>query len=237
MHVDKGQSFESVDASLKLITSQNAVTGKAQEVWKLHYEPVSPGEGVVLRAEIFGTTSTSIEDHQALYLPGTRNLRPGIMKFHQIEYKMSEATLQAWDPVPSSDGELCYRIHACVVIRYDNDKIRFGIKTLLPGQENFDEEGNLTNSNEEEHFDDDDFSTIWDSKFSHVALETDPTARMPVSTARNAGATAAKAGAATAKAAASSTPMSRPSQARASRMFIQEDDSDDEDYVKPEKRR
>jgi len=150
---------------------------------------------------------------------------------------MSEATLQAWDPVETSDGEICYRIYACVVVRYDAQQVHFGIKTLLPRQENFDEEGNLTNSNEQEEFDDDDFSTIWDSKFSHVALETDPTARMPVSATASAGATAVKAGANAAKAGASSTPLSRPSQARASRMFIQEDDSDDEDYVKPEKRK
>ena len=159
------------------------------------------------------------------------------MKFHQIEYKMSEATLQAWDPVETSDGEICYRIYACVVVRSDAQQVHFGIKTLLARQENFDEDGNLTNSNEEEQFDDDDFSIIWDSKFSHVALETDPTARMPVSATASAGATAVKAGANAAKAGASSTPLSRPSQARASRMFIQEDDSDDEDYVKPEKRK
>jgi len=153
---------------------------------------------------------------------------------------MSEATLQAWDPVETSDGEICYRIYACVVVRSDAQQVHFGIKTLLPRQENFDEEGNLTNSNEEEHFDDDDFSTIWDSKFSHVALETDPTARIPVSIAAETGATAAKTGATAAKAGASSTPLSRSSQARAARashMFVQEDDSDDEDYVKPEKRK
>jgi len=235
MHVDKGESFQSFDALHKLMKSQTAFTGKAREVWRLHYEPVYPGKGVELRVEVFGTTSTNIRDHEALYLPHTETLRPGIMKFHQIEYKISESTLQAWEPVAATDGKICYEIFSCVVIRYDNDQIRLGLKVLLPGQVPTDADRNLADLNDKAllSFDDDDFQPIWDRKFSHVALETDPTARVPVPTAVNAGAIAATAS----NARASSTPLSRPSQARASRKFIQADDSDDEDYVKPEKRK
>ena len=153
--------------------SQNAKTGKQPEVWSNRYPVAKKGEDCVLKAEIFWTTRTDIHDHEALYEPLTNNLRHGIQKFREISYTIPASACKGWKIIRADNGEDVYELSACVVTQIKGGLIRFGFRMVPYGNASFDDE------EKDVLWEDDDFSIIFDQKFSHVALEADPAGIVP----------------------------------------------------------
>jgi hypothetical protein len=69
------------------------------------------------------------------------------------------------------------------VVKVVGDKMKFGIRVIADDTQPYDEEGNPRDDEEcEIQWDESDFSTVYDRKFSHIAQESD--AGFAVSTSR-----------------------------------------------------
>ena len=135
----------------------------------------------MLRAEVFWTNRTDIHDHEALYEPHTNDLRTGIQKFHEIRYTIPVNMCKNWKIIPADNGENVYELSACVVTQMKGDLVRFGFRVLPSGTELLDDEQKII------LWEEDEFSVIFDKKFSHVPQEADPAAFAPTLIRRKSG--------------------------------------------------
>lgn len=118
---------------------QNAVTDTTQECWSQRYPVVvNKKKPIELVAEVFWTTRQDIADHEPLYEPHSTELRPGFMKFAEIRKTIADHAKMGWDIIEADNGETVYEIWVCVVIRYDSDNIRCGLKVITDGTQPFD---------------------------------------------------------------------------------------------------
>lgn len=185
----------------RCIWIRNGNTGSVKEVWTQHYPTVIKKQPIEICVQIFWSTRQDISDHEPLLEPLTDTIRPGMQLFHEVKKTIINHKSMGWSVVkPDKLNESSYELMVCAVMRVEGDMIRFGLKVVDRNAAPFDgkslhdcyfqepqadklksEDGNLLADYDESRilWEDDEFTEIWDRRFSQVATETDAGVIMP----------------------------------------------------------